>query len=421
MSTPTSGGGSQRLAELEAGDALRAWALMSVVVFHIVGGVLLLTTSTYDFEDGYGQVAGSLMLGMQTTVFIFFALSAYLLSRPFIRAALQGGRFPSVRRYARHRVGRIVPAFWAAVALVVVAYGMQGSGVKDLLALLFFAQVYHHGQVDVLIDHAWSLDVEMLFYVLLPVIGAGAAFAIRRWRHGGTIAALGLLALVTAGIVLQRTGLDPVTPLTQSPLGGLRSFLPGVVLAVLVVRWPEPDGWRRLPRWAAPLLAAVGVVLCWAAPHWAPSGDSARVFIGTASGGCILAAVVIHQYRGGRVWWPFRGPVVAWIGERSYSIFLVHGIVFWALHDVADGQPIWRRLGITLVVTLPAIMAAAQVLHVVVERPAMNYSRRPRPGDRGHPMPAAAPDWAAAAAPSSDRPVAVAVGTDAPVAAEVRR
>ncbi|WP_354700063.1 O-acetyltransferase [Paraconexibacter sp. AEG42_29] len=394
MSTPPTGGKQQRLAELEAGDALRAWALMSVVVFHIVGGVLLLTTKTYDFEGGYGKVAGSLMLGMQTTVFIFFALSAYLLSRPFIRAALSGGRFPSVRRYARHRVGRIVPAFWVAVAIVVLAYGMQGSGVKELLALLFFAQVYHHGQVDVLIDHAWSLDVEMLFYVLLPIVAAGAAYAIRRWRHGGYIAAAGILALVVFGIVFQEAGLDPVTPITQSPLGGLRSFLPGIVLAVLVVRWPDSDGWRRLPAWTSWALLALGLLLCWGAPHWAPEGDSTRVFIGTASGGCILAAVVIRQYQGGRVWLLFRGPVVAWIGERSYSIFLVHGVVYWALHDIADGQPIWRRLAITLIVALPAIMVAAQLLHVLVERPAMNYSRRPRPGDR---VPVAAPGPAAAA------------------------
>src|SRR5689334_10770990 len=38
-----------RDAELQAGDALRAWALMSVVCFHITAGVLLLTTGTYDF------------------------------------------------------------------------------------------------------------------------------------------------------------------------------------------------------------------------------------------------------------------------------------------------------------------------------------------------------------------------------------
>ncbi|UTI64852.1 acyltransferase [Paraconexibacter antarcticus] len=386
-----------RDAELQAGDALRAWALMSVVCFHITAGVLLLTTGTYDFEGGYGKVAGSLILGMQTTVFIFFALSAFLLSRPFIRAVLEDRPLPSFRRYGRHRVGRIVPAFWVAILVIIVAYGRQGSSGSEILALLGFAQVYHHGHVAALIDHAWSLDVEALFYLVLPLVAWASARAIRRWRRGGTVAVAGIVLLAVAGILLEQAGLDPVTPVTQSPLGGLRSFLPGILLAVLAVRHPGPEAWLRLPRWTSGALLVAGVFLLWAAPHWAPTGDSERVFVGTLSGGCIFAAVVIRQFRGGGVWLPFRGPLVAWVGDRSYSIFLVHGVVYWAVHDIGDGQPIWRRLAISLAVAIPAIFAAAEVLHRLVEKPAMDYSRRPRPGDRRVALAGAVPGAAAPA------------------------
>lgn len=391
MQPGQTGAGDGRDAVLEAGDALRAWALMSVVVFHIAAGVLLLTTGTYDFEGGYGRVGGSLILGMQTSVFVFFALSAFLLSRPYIRAALHGAPMPSARRYLRHRVGRIVPAFWATVVVILIAYGRQGSGMGDVLALLGFVQVYHHGQVAALVDHAWSLNVEWLFYLLLPPLAAGSAWLIRRSPRGGTLAAVGIVAVAGAGVLLERVGLDAVTPVTQSPLGGLRSFLPGILLAVLAVRWPQPGPWRRLPRWTSAALVAVGALLLWRTPHLAPTGDSLRVFLGTVAGGCILAATVVRQYRGAPVWLLCRGPVVGWFGERSYSIFLVHGVVYWALHDVGDGQPIWRRLAIALVVTLPAIAVAAEVLHRLVERPAMRYSRRARPGDRRRPPAAGTP------------------------------
>lgn len=379
MDGGATGGRGSRDAVLEAGDALRAWALMSVVLFHIIAGVLLLDTATLDFDGVYGRLPGSLMLGMQTSVYVFFALSAFLLSRPFVRAAVHGTRFPSVTRYARHRVGRIVPAFWVAVLVILIAYGMQGSGVGELLALLGFAQVYHHGQVAVLIDHAWSLDVEMLFYVVLVPVAFASAWAVRRFTSGGVIAVAGIVILVAVATALEHAGLDPITPVSQSPLGGLRSFLPGILLAVLVVRFPERASWERLPSWTGKVLLTSGLVLVWRTPHIAPEGDSLRLYLGTLSGGCILGAVVIRQYRGGAVWRPLRGPLVAWVGERSYSIFLVHGIVFWALHHVGDGQPsTWRRLLLALAVSLPAIMASAQVLHVVVERPAMNYSRRAR-------------------------------------------
>ncbi|MCW3014781.1 MAG: hypothetical protein JWO02_1873 [Solirubrobacterales bacterium] len=390
-----------RDAELEAGDALRAYALMAVVVFHIAAGVLLLDTGTFDFKAAYGTVPGSLIGGLQTSVYVFFALSAFLLSRPFVRSALGGTAFPSVRRYARHRVGRIVPAFWTAVLVVLVAYGAQGSGIGDVLALMGFVQVYHHGQVAVLVGHAWSLDVEMLFYVLLVPLAAASGWLIRRHRRGGVAAVVLILAVCVLGAALERAGLDDVTPVSQSPLGSLRSFLPGILLAVLAVRWPAAESWQRLPRWTSPVLLTVGLVLLWRTPVWAPEGNNLRVVVGTLSGGCILGAVVVRQFRGGAVWRVLRGPAVAWVGERSYSIFLMHGIVFWALHDVGNGQPSTaRRLLVALAVALPAILLAAQVLHVLVERPMMLLSRRPRAGDR-RPVPGTDPT----AAPAPVNPV----------------
>ncbi len=386
MSDGDGGRPRRRDAELVGGDALRAYALMSVVVFHIAAGVLLLDTGAFDIEGTYGRLGGNVMQALQTSVYVFFALSAFLLSRPFVRSAMYGTPFPSVRRYARHRVGRIVPAFWAIVLVILVIYGMQGSGPGELIAFMGFAQIYDRGNVALLVDHAWSLDVEMLFYVVLAPIALACAWLCRRGRFGPVGAAVLILAVASAGGALQRVGLDEGVPLSQSALGGLRSFLAGILLAVLVVRFPAHESWRRLPRWTSAVLVLIGLVLLWRTPYWAPEGDSRRVLLGTVCGGCILGAVVVRQYRGLPVWRIFRGPLVAWLGERSYSIFLVHGVVLWALRDVGSEQPTTaRRLAVALAVMLPAMLAAAQVLHVLVERPMMQLSRRPRPKDRRAP------------------------------------
>lgn len=380
MSTTDAGRG--RDAALEAGDALRAYALMAVVVFHIAAGVVILDTRSLDFQASYGHVGGSLLFGLQTSVYVFFALSAFLLSRPFVRAALGGAPLPSVRRYARHRAGRILPAFWAACAVVLILYGMQGSGIGQVFALVTLTQVYHHGAVASTIDHAWSLNVEALFYILLVPLAAASAWLVRRHRRGG-IAAVALVGLVAVvGAIFGSAGLDVGVPVSQSPLAALRTFLPGVALAVLAVRRPVPGTWR-VPDWVSPALLVVGLVLLWRTPVWAPEGNDLRLTLGTACGACLLASVVTWQYTGRPVWRAFRGPLVAWVGERSYSIFLVHGIVIWELHDVgaSAGSPA-RHVVISLILMLPAIMLAAQVLHVTVERPMMLRSRRPRAGDR---------------------------------------
>lgn len=381
-----------RLAELEAGDALRGVGVVTVVLFHILAGVLLLDTGTYDFRDGYGRVVSSAILGVQANIFMFFALSAFLLSRPYVRAAMFGARFPSTSRYVRHRIGRIVPGLWAAMAVVLIAYGTQGSSTSEVLAVFGFAQVYEHGQVTSLLDQAWSVDVEVVFYLLLVPMGAGAVWAMRRWpRRGGLVIAAGIIAVTAVGAALQHKGIDPAVPVDQSPLGGLRTFIPGIFLAVIAVRWPDPGWWRRLPWWSSWALLAAGLFLSWRMPTWAPHGGNPRVYIGTLGGGCILAAAIIRQYRGDPVWRLLRSRVVIWIGERSYSMYLIHGVVFYALRDIGEGQPTTaRRLLVNLCVSLPAIAAATQVMFVLIERPAMMYSRRRRPSDRGAVRPVAA-------------------------------
>lgn len=406
--------GPQRLAELEAGDALRAWGVATVIVFHLAYGVLVLQGNTAGFRGAYGNVLGSLIEGVQANIYMFFALSAFLLSRPYVRAALypDGSRFPSTRRYVRHRVGRIVPAFWVTVVVIVLFYGMQGSGKGQLLAIFGFAQVYHHGQVADLIDHAWSIDVEALFYVLLVPLGFFAVWAMRRFRRGGLLALAAILLVVAIGAALDWH--DPAVPASQSPLGGLRSFVPGVLLAILAVRFPGPEFWRRLPPYSSAILLVAGLFLSWRIPQWAPGGGSDRVYLGSLAGGLILAAAVVRQYSGGRMWFLLRGRVVQWVGERSFSIYLVHGVVFYALRDVGDGQDTpTRRLAVTLLVCTPAILAAAQVLFVLVERPGMLYARRRRPTEGGHIRPTAPDPLAPEAAPPADGGVPAGTAVDA--------
>jgi peptidoglycan/LPS O-acetylase OafA/YrhL len=414
MSEESTGVRQARLAELEAGDALRAWGVATVILFHLAYGVLVLQQNASGFRGAYGNVLGSLIEGVQANIYMFFALSAFLLARPYVRAALYpDARFPSTRRYVRHRIGRIVPAFWVTVVIVVIAYGMQGSSTGQLLAIFGFAQVYHHGQVADLIDHAWSIDVEALFYVLLVPLGFGAAWAMRRFRHGGLIAIAGIIVVVAIGAALDWH--DPIVPSSQSPLGGLRSFVPGVALAILAVRFPGPDFWRRLPPYTSAILLVAGLFLSWRIPQWAPGGGSDRLYLGTLAGGLILAAAVVRQYSGGRMWVLLRGPVVQWVGERSFSIYLVHGVVFYALRNVGDGQDTpTRRLIVTLLVCVPAILAAAQVLFFLVERPAMLYARRRRPTDRGHIRPTAPDPLAPEGTPPPTGGVPAGAAADAP-------
>jgi peptidoglycan/LPS O-acetylase OafA/YrhL len=90
-------------------DALRAIAALMVLVSH--AGALALVEPT-----GVAKHASRLGVG----VWIFFAASGYLIAGPFLRALLEGRSTPRVGRYALRRAVRILPAYWVALAAILL-------------------------------------------------------------------------------------------------------------------------------------------------------------------------------------------------------------------------------------------------------------------------------------------------------------
>ncbi|MCW3040659.1 MAG: acyltransferase 3, partial [Solirubrobacterales bacterium] len=98
-------------SRLHALDGLRALAALSVVTYHAwlytkprVSSGAKRNTSDYWWHE--------LRLGLV----LFFVLSGFLLFTPWVRSVLDGTRSPSTRSYAIKRAGRILPAYWLAIA-----------------------------------------------------------------------------------------------------------------------------------------------------------------------------------------------------------------------------------------------------------------------------------------------------------------
>src|SRR6476661_10690292 len=107
--------GEVRLARLES---VRALAALAVLTGHVWGGV-----HAYDAVGSYGTFWRRLLLNGGQGVFIFFALSGYLLFRPFVRHHFARDRRLDLRDYARNRVLRIVPLYLVAVVLLMLLGG----------------------------------------------------------------------------------------------------------------------------------------------------------------------------------------------------------------------------------------------------------------------------------------------------------
>ena len=170
-------------------DSLRALAALSVLVYHTG------YASLASFVAWYGPVVGHLDVGVP----LFFAISGFLLYRPFFAARYRGAERPRTRDYMRRRVLRIVPAYWLALTVLAIYPGLTGVFGSDWWRYYGFLQIYSLDTILGGLPQTWSLAVEASFYLALPfyaiAIGRICRGRDRRATVAIELAALALLAL----------------------------------------------------------------------------------------------------------------------------------------------------------------------------------------------------------------------------------
>ena len=186
---------------------LRAVAMFAVMGLHVA------SSSGADTRFDIGRFFARGDAGLS----LFFVISGFLVVRPFF-AAQYGSGTPSIRSYYRHRAGRILPGYWAALLILfavsalvtLTADGRYVDGrpsARGLLSLATFAHTLRGSSAIEGISQAWSLGVEVCFYAFVPLLalvlrrrsGAAAVSPSRRgWlRNQQVLLSLGLIALGT--------------------------------------------------------------------------------------------------------------------------------------------------------------------------------------------------------------------------------
>ena len=365
-----------------AGDALRALAALSVVVYHFAYGAARQSGHS-GFVDAYGAKAGRAFGGLELGLYIFFVLSGYLIAGPWVRAYVDGTPMPSARRYARNRVLRLVPAFWVVFTVLLLVDGRYGAGFGDLAAIYLFAQNYApRSVVQGLIGPAWTLSVELAFYALVPIV-ALLVIKLRAVRGSAVGRArtvlLGAALVWLASIAVKVTAPADLAWQRAAPMM-LFAFMPGVALAAVEAGRASSRrtrGSRVSPHQQALLLLAAGTALLVLYAATAHAGIPPLTGVAPpvlASLGClgVVAAPMVLQWNGVRTPAPLRWPPVLWLGERSYGIYLLHqGVLATIIRWSGLSHSAWPRLLTTLAIGVPATLVAAAVLFALVERPFM--------------------------------------------------
>lgn len=368
------------------GDPLRGLSALAVAVSHVIG--IAVISWVFDLHGApyshqfYGAVGD--WVGAQGTsgVSVFFVLSGYLLSRPFVRAAVWGDRRPSLARFARNRVLRIAPAYWAVLTVLVFAVvltGLDDASARQLAHLYLFDGGTATRPLPLWMGHVWTLDIEMRFYLGLGLVGTLFAVALARVRVGGpvlrgAVLALAAVALAAWSFTSSVHGFDKI-----GTLANVGRFSIGILLAVAEVLVPAPRASRGV-RAACVALCAVGALaltlvsvgnedLGQPLGHWS-------FLLLTLCAGAVVAGPLVWQWAGGRPWRVLDNAALHWAGERSYSIYLAHVPVYAALVTAFPDDSYKRRTFLLAGVGLPLALVVSEFLHRWVERP---FLRRKAP------------------------------------------
>jgi peptidoglycan/LPS O-acetylase OafA/YrhL len=386
-------------------EGLRAAAAAAVTVQH----VWILASG----RVGADSVADVIFLNLALGVTLFFALSGFLLYRPFAAAIARGEPLPEVGSYLRNRALRILPAYWAI--LFVTAFLLQTAGTREAGGVISFGamtdpvevikaglliQDYSPNSVVIGIGAAWSLAVEVVFYLLLPLLVLAVAGLARDQRQRARRVALllapplllllvGLAGKYVAGVVLPATPAEGYTNDWHSVVE--RSFLAQADLfsfgmAAAVLHTEVVDGRVRLPRgWRA---GALGLALAIFIPCAITlnSGQLSYLPQNTAVALCaaLLLAVVAFPGERRRAPWLQRGlewRFVVSAGLISYSVFLWNEPVLRWLADAGAMRDGWIGLAWNLAVTAVVVGALSVLSYRFVELPALRRKRRPKPID----------------------------------------
>lgn len=379
-------------ARFAAGDSLRGLACLSVILWHVAMNAAGRTGPpgvSPGMRSELGDL-GPLVLGAWISVWFFFALSGYLISGPFVRAVLRGdGSRPRVRRYAESRVRRIVPAYWFWLLVTLVLVGAEGSSPGQIALFFGFAHVVDPGPFVHRFVHAWTLDVEAVFYLAVPVVLVPLALLLRDRGTPGTRACLLLTGL--AALFALSASLGTLYPASERIIAGAAwAFVPGVALAVAEpFLAPRLAGRRSGPRLAWLLLGvAISLYLVQCHVHFAPP---ALAVVLAVSCGALLAAPLVLQWSTGDVWRALRSRWLNWIGVRAYGMYLTHLLVLYHLRPLTDAL---GSTALALAVVFPLVTAGAALLgHISftwIEKPFISrrvpWRRTPADDGRGSPF-----------------------------------
>ena len=332
-------------------DGLRGYLAFGVFVHHAIITLIFLRTGVFDFPPSnfYSQLG-------QGSVALFFMITGFL----FWNRLLTQGRQHDWLAFAVSRLFRLYPLYLPLMLIVfVTVFYLQNWELKDswiqlfgqTLAWLTFDRpdVNQYHQTGMLISNVtWTLSYEVFFYLALPL--AGMVFIYRGSWQQTVLCLIGIYGLY------ELIGMEH-----SLKKHFLASFLGGIGAAYWVRR-PQLVAWGQTRM--AGIIALLALAIAFTAFNRAfalrPLLLMSLFFVIVASGNTLFGALKPRSIR--------------WLGEISYSTYLLHGFVLWVF---IQRLPLVLDLDVSDIWTFLPLMALCSCLLIIISSLTFLYIEKP--------------------------------------------
>ncbi|NPA35292.1 MAG: acyltransferase [Chlorobi bacterium] len=349
---------SQRyLAEV---DGLRFLAILPVVLLHFRTAFLRFN-GRYDYESlsGVGKIVDKFILTGDVGVPVFFAISGFILTLPFASHYLNGDRKVSVKRYFMRRLTRLEPPY--IITLIIfffVHLALQTNPtallIKSFFASLFYSHNWIFGTWSYINPVAWSLEIEVQFYILVPLITM--LFRVNK----PILRFVVLLLLLSIFPVLKSV----INVHVLSLIGFGQYFVIGIIVADIYLRYDELPVSKTL----LDISGFVSIILIFVFKYY-------KLYLLLPLAVFIVFISVLYGSRIKRI---FSNQLISVIGGMCYITYLIHYSlitgVMMIFPDITSGLGYWADFILYGIIIIPVVIVISGLAFLILEKPFMDHT-----------------------------------------------
>lgn len=326
------------------------------------GVAALLVFFVHLFATNPGMVPWLIQTGSNVIgpagVDIFFVISGFVVTISAMKSADERNQKKSAIEFALRRAARIYPLYWIALTAAYIAslyVKLSPEWMPQAPAVQLYTLIYPYNNKLMV---AWTLVYEMFFYSVLTLLILT--------RKNKFISSIYFWIIIEAILIIPaniyNTNLSSYIPLNPQIL----QFSAGCLVAILITK--KISRHARLTFWLGAVLFIVMTCINIQIANWASWSRTLTL--------TLPAAMLIYgaAATGGEKLIPFNN-LFMWLGEISFSLYLLHQLIFNVSFFAFDKLDLMQRFPNTIILIAwsAAALLIAQITHKTIEAPSYKF------------------------------------------------